>query len=185
MISHSSFVHRRVITGQMRTILCLLVLASGFACSAQNAEVLSGTQPLVFQGDLSAQMVAGIDTFLSREIEHSIAGRQKFWKRDFSSATAYEKSVEINRERLRKIIGATDARLRVAHIELISSTAHRARAAETEAFTIQVVRWPVFEGVSGEGLWLQPKVSPLARVIAISDAGQSPEMLSGLSPGLA
>src|SRR5436309_11117951 len=126
----------------MRTILCLLALASGFVCSAQNAEMLSGTQPLKLQGDLSGQMVAGIDTFLSREIEHSIAGRQKFWKRDFSSAAAYEKSVEANRERLRKIIGATDARLRVADLELMGSTAHGARIGETDAFTIQVVRWP-------------------------------------------
>src|SRR5206468_4713579 len=125
--------------------------AMGFVCSAQNAEVLSGTQPLVLQGDLSAQMVAGIDTFLYREIEHSIAGRQKFWKRDFSSATAYEKSVEVNRERLRKIIGATDARLPVTDLQLMGSTAHGATIAETDAFTVQVVRWPVFEGVSGEG----------------------------------
>src|SRR6266704_3278393 len=103
----------------MRTILCLLALASGFIGSAQNVAVLPGTQPLTLQGDLSAQMVAGIDTFLSREIEHSIAGRQKFWKRDFSSAAAYEKSVAVNRERLRKIIGATDARLRGADLQLM------------------------------------------------------------------
>ena len=169
----------------MRTILCLLALASGFIGSAQNVEVLPGTPPLALQGDLSAQMVAGIDKFLSREIEHSIAGRQKSWNRDFSSPAAYDKSVEVNRERLRKIIGAADARLRVAELELMGSTVHGAKLAETELFSVQVVRWPVFEGVSGEGLWLQPKVSPLARVIAIPDADQTPEMLAGLSPGLA
>ena len=169
----------------MRAILCLLFLASGFVCYAQEAQVLSGTQPLTLQGDLSAQMVAGIDTFLSREIEHSVAERQKFWKRDFSSAAAYEKSVEVNRERLRKIIGATDARVPVLALDLLGSTTSAARIAETDSFTVQVVRWPVFEGESGEGLWLQPKVPALARVIAIPDAGQTPEMLAGLSPGLA
>src|SRR6266404_5786750 len=168
----------------MRTILCLLALTSGFIGSAQNVAVLPGTQPLTLQGDLSAQMVAGIDAFLSREIERSVAERQIFWKRDFSSAAAYEKSVEPNRERLRKIIGATDARLPVVALELVGSTAHGARIAETDAFTVQVVRWPVFEGVFGEGLWLQPKVPPLARVIAIPDADQTPEMLACLSRGL-
>src|SRR6266404_3323442 len=168
----------------MRTILCLLALTSGFIGSAQNVAVLPGTQPLTLQGDLSAQMVAGIDAFLSREIERSVAERQIFWKRDFSSAAAYEKSVEPNRERLRKIIGATDARLPVVALELVGSTAHGARIAETDAFTVQVVRWPVFEGVFGEGIWLQPKVSPRARVIAIPDADQTPEMVAGLSPGL-
>jgi len=67
---------------------------------------------------------------LSREIERSVAERQIFWKRDFSSAAAYEKSVEPNRERLRKIIGATDARLPVVALELVGSTAHVARIAE-------------------------------------------------------
>src|SRR5437660_186708 len=76
MISHSSFVHRRVITGQMRTILCLLVLASGFACSAQNAEVLSGTQPKVSalarviaipDADQTPEMLAGLSLGLAPE----------------------------------------------------------------------------------------------------------------------
>src|SRR6267154_1970925 len=80
----------------MRAILCLLFLASGFVCYGQDAQALSGTQPLA----------------------------------------------------------------------------------------LQVVLWPVFDGVFGEGLWLQPKVFSRARVIAIPDADQTPEMLAGLSPGL-
>ena len=50
-------------------------------------------------------MVAGIDQFLLREIERSIGERQKFWQRNFSSPDSYEKSVQPNRERFRKIIG--------------------------------------------------------------------------------
>ena len=37
-----------------------------------NAVTLPATQPLTLQGDLSAQMVAGIDKFLMREIEQSV-----------------------------------------------------------------------------------------------------------------
>jgi dienelactone hydrolase len=147
--------------------------------------VLPGTQPLTLQGDLSAQMVAGIDGFLTRETEQSLTQRQKYWQRNFSSPKAYEESVQPNRERLRLIIGAVDARLPVTALEFVSSTTSPAKVGETELFAVEAVRWPVFEGVFAEGLWLQPKGEPAARVVAIPDADQTPEMLVGLAPGLA
>ena len=100
-------------------------------------------------------MVAGIDRFLPRETEQSIGERRQFWQRDFSSVEAYDKSVQPNRERLRTIIGAVDARLPVTALEFVSSTASPAKVAETDAFTVKAVRWPVFEGVYAEGLWLR------------------------------
>ena len=42
---------------------------------AQELRVLPGTQPLLTQGDLSAQMVAGIDTFLMRALERAPEAR--------------------------------------------------------------------------------------------------------------
>jgi len=157
-----------------------------WACCASLAqEVLPNTQPLTLQGDLSTQMVAGIDKFLTRETEHSIGDRQQFWQRDFSSIPACETSVAPNRERLRRMIGAVDARLPMAALEFVGSTASPAKIAETESFTVQAVRWPVFEGVFAEGLWLEPKGEPAACIVAIPDADQTPEMLAGLAPGLA
>ena len=164
-------------------LFCLIPL---WACCASLAqEVLSNTQPLILQGDISTQMVAGIDRFLTREIDHSIAERPQHWQRDFSSTQAYEASVAPNRERLRRMLGAVDARLPVPALELVGSTASPAKIAETDSFTVQVVRWPVFEGVYAEGLWLEPKGEPIACVVAIPDADQTPEMLTGLAPGLA
>ena len=46
------------------------------------------------------------------------------------------------------------------------------------------MRWPVFQGVTAEGLLLQPKGAPVARVVALPDADWSPEMLVGLAPGV-
>jgi hypothetical protein len=46
------------------------------------------------------------------------------------------------------------------------------------------VRWPVLEGVYGEGLLLEPAGAVLARVVALPDADWSPEMLAGLAPGV-
>lgn len=146
---------------------------------------MPGTQLLTQQGDLSAQMVEGIDTFLLREIERSVEERQKFWKRDLSSGEACEKSAQPNRERFRKYIGAVDVRMPVIALDYVSSTLSSAKIAEGQRYTVYAVRWPVFEGVFGEGLLLQPKGRPIARIVAIPDADQTPEMLVGLAQGLA
>ena len=130
-------------------------------------------------------MVAGIDRFLTRETEQSIGGREKYWKRDFTSIKTYDESVQPNRERLRSMIGAVDARFPVIALEFVSSTASPAKVGETDAFTVEAVRWPVFEGVYAEGLRLQPKGETVACIVAIPDADQTPEMLVGLAPGLA
>src|SRR5258705_6749855 len=167
----------------MRLTARLLLLAATFVAQAEAPLFLPGTQTLTLQGDLSSQMVAGIDKFLTLEAQRSVVERQKLWKRDFSSAPGYDKSVQPNRERLRGIIGAIDARAPMTG--LVNSNGNPAKVAETDLFTIYAVRWPVFEGVFGEGLWLVPKTAPLARVIAIPDADQTAEVLAGLAPGMA
>jgi hypothetical protein len=161
-------------------------MISLWACSASQAqEVLTNTQPLTLQGDRSAQSVPGIDKLLARETAPTIGERTNYWHRDFASVEVYDKSVQANRERLRKLIGAMDARLPVGALEFLGSASATAKIAEADSFTVQVVRWPVFEGVFAEGLWLEPKTEPAANVVAIPDADQTPEMLVGLAPGLA
>jgi len=148
-------------------------------------QVLPASQLLSADGDLSAQMVAGIDRFLLRETSATVSNRATFWNRDLSSPERYVKSVAPNRERLRHIIGAVDARLPVVSLEYISATTSPALVAETDRFTAHAVRWPVFEGVFGEGLWLKPKIAVVGRVVAIPDADQTPEMIAGLASGVA
>ena len=72
---------------------------------------LPGTKPLTMTGDLASEMVAGADRFLLKQIEESAGKREKYWKRDFSSAEAYQASVEPNRKRLAHILGVRDARV--------------------------------------------------------------------------
>lgn len=162
----------------------MLVLAWAADVLAPAEAGLPGTTELRLEGDLSAQMVAGIDRFLMRETERAAEERAKLWKRDFTSRAAYEQSVQANRERLRKAIGAVDARLPVRELEYLSSTSWPAKIAETESFSVYAVRWPVFELAFAEGLLLEPKGAIAARVIAIPDADHTPEMLAGLAPGL-
>src|SRR5439155_11174349 len=94
-------------------------------------------------------------------------------------------SVQKNRDHLHKIIGAVDARLPVKALELLGSTVTPTQSSGTDLFTVQAVRWPVLEGVWGEGLWLRPKTATIARLVVVPDADQTPEMVVGLAPGLA
>ena len=154
-------------------------------CPGQSPAPLAGTAPLVVTGDISTQMVAGIDRFLTRETEKAATQRGNLWKRDFKSPEAYEKSVATNRQHLRKLIGAVDARLPVTELEFVATTRRTAKLGESERFTAHRVRWPVFEGVFGEGLLLEPKTPPIAAVIALPDADQTPEQIAGLAADLA
>ena len=86
-------------------------------------KLLPGTELLMMQGDLAAQMVAGIDRFLMREIDRSVEERNKLWHRDFSSPDAYQKSVQTNRRHFQHCLGAVDARLRLNALEYVNSTA--------------------------------------------------------------
>jgi hypothetical protein len=147
------------------------------------AEPLPGTAPFTREGDLSAQMVAGIQRFLLRETENSLAARAQFWKRDLSSPEAYAKSVEPNRQRLAHILGVVDSRVPFKALEHVATTRDSAVVAETPQFTVFAVRWPVLDGVTGEGLLLEPKSAPRAQVIALPDADQTPEQLAGIAPG--
>ena len=84
--------------------LALWLLIVPLAAGAQTTEVLPGTEPLTWEGDVSARMVAGIDKFLMGELDRSVVERQKLWQRDFSSRAAYEKSVQQNRQRFQNYI---------------------------------------------------------------------------------
>jgi hypothetical protein len=138
----------------IRPLLLLLT------ASSLQAQILPGTQPLEPNPDFSATMVAGIDKMALRLIEQSKTGRKP------------------TREKLKAIIGAVDERLPITALELVGDTSNPALLAETATARILRVRWPVFDGVHGEGILIQPKDPPVARVIYIPDADTDPEKLA-------
>jgi dienelactone hydrolase len=158
-------------------------LAAGAAIPAagvaQSVEALPGTQPLTMTGDFREPMLAGAHRFVDRKIAESLETRQRHWKRDFSSAEAYERSVAANRKRFLEKIGAVDSLL-PASLETIGDDAGGVILAETPAYRVYAVRWDALEGVHGEGLRLEPKGRPVAQVVAVPDADQTPEQISGL-----
>ncbi|MEW6237752.1 MAG: dienelactone hydrolase family protein [Candidatus Omnitrophota bacterium] len=167
-------------------IFFILIFTNHFSYAA---EPLPGTQPLQLQGDYAAMMVEGIDAYLMRENENAAAGREQYWKRDFSSPENYAKSIEPNRERLRKILGIVDSRDPVAmqftaKASFPPDSRHPALIAQGESYAVYAVRWNVFRGVEGEGLLLEPAGEAAANVIALPDCDWTPEMFIGVSGDL-
>lgn len=138
-------------------VACILaVLASVATVFGQS---LAGTQALAPNDDFSATMVAGIDRMALRLIEGSRSGRRP------------------TRDKLRAAVGMVDERLPVKALELVGDTTRSALLHETEQCQIHRVRWPVFDGVHGEGLYLKPKGRPHARLVCMPDADATPESL--------
>ena len=165
-------------------LLLALTLPQSPTCRL-HAQPLTGTRPLEWEGDLAARMVAGIDRYLMVATEFLAAQRRRHWNLDYSSAGAYEASVAANREHFRRIIGAVDDRLPTDGFELVGTTRQLSLIAKTSTYEIHTIRWPVFPGVHGEGLLLQPTGRPRGHVIALPDADVSPEAAVGLTPGVA
>lgn len=166
------------------TLLCAAAFCCVATCRALADETLPGTQTLTMEGDITAQLVDGVDRFLLQQIEQSIKHRETFWQRDFASPQAYSASLEANRKQLRKILGVTDERIAVDALELVSTTSQSHVVLDADGYKVYAVRWPVMRNMHGEGLWLVPDGKVLANVIAIPDADQSPESLCGLDADL-
>jgi len=149
-------------------------------------EALPGTESLTTEGDIASQLVSGVDKFLLRELDAAVERRLKHWNRDFSSAENYNASIEPNRKRLAHILGVRDARVLFDGLEKIGTTEQPALVGRGDGYDIYAVRWPAFGDVNGEGLLLEPtNGSPIANIVAIPDADQTPEQIAGLVEGVA
>jgi len=137
----------------------LTVIPLLFLPLAAGAQTLPGTQPLTPSPDFSAAMVAGIDSMALRLIKQSRTTRKP------------------TRDKLKAAVGMVDERVPVKALELVGDTTAPALLTETDQCRVFRVRWPVFDGVHGEGLYVQPKGKPHARVICMPDADSTPEEL--------
>jgi dienelactone hydrolase len=148
--------------------------------------MLAGTALLTMEGEIDSELVGGVDRFLQRQLDRSQASRHRFWKRDFTSANAYQASLAPNRERLAHILGVRDTRVGFDALELLATTAAAAVVGQNEHFQTLAVRWPVVGEMTAEGLLLRPTLDRdfAADIVAIPDADLTPEQLIGLAPGV-
>lgn len=168
----------------IRSCVACYLISQSLSLLGSEATALEGTELLKPDVDRSATMVEGIDRFLMREMDRSVVQRASLWQRDLSSADSYAKSVAAQRDHLRVAIGAVDPRVPIRSLSFVSSTTDSALVCETDRIRIRSVRWPVLEDVWAEGLLAEPKGSLRARIVALPDADQTPEMLLGLASGI-
>ncbi len=107
--------------------------------------------------------------------------RRQLWEEALAGPDAKPFLAE-RRQRLRRILGAADARppslvsvLRVAPDSDVLAQAGRV--------TLRAVRWTVLEAFCAEGILLEPAGTPRAAVILLPDCDQTPEALCGLGEG--
>lgn len=122
----------------------LLIL---WAVGAAWGQPLEGTAPLVRTGDLSLQMVEGIDRYLTRELA----------RRPMSTPTV---------ERLAEILGVRDARVPFTELE-------RRPLRQTAGHAVFTAKWPVLQGVDAEGLLYEP-VAKARRCLISLDGVDAP-----------
>lgn len=167
-------------------VLGLVAAGAGTAqAGAAPVQALPGTEPLTMEGDIASHLVAGADQFLLRELDRSGERRARFWKPDFTSAEAYNRSIEPNRKRLAHILGVRDARPASGAPELLATPSQPAVVGKGAGYEVLAVRWGAFGDVHGEGLLLQPVGrKPVADIVALPDADVTPEQLVGLADGV-
>ncbi|MGO9274778.1 MAG: dienelactone hydrolase family protein [Terriglobia bacterium] len=157
--------------------------------TSTDSSTLPGTEPLTATGDLAAQMVEGIRTHLIQATTEAFEKRPGYWNRNFTSVRDYQESVAVNREHLRRIVGAIDRRVPAPALQIMAGTRLSTEVGRSSSFEAYAVRWEVCDSViedssplEGEGLLLQPTGAILARVVAIPDADWTPEAVVGMSP---
>ena len=146
----------------------LAIAPSGLAI-VRGAEPLPGTAPLESAGDLSLEVVNRVDLwFLSQT-----ARRQEELAKGLPRTPEDRQQ---KRERLKRILGLTkDPRVADPEGEFVGSLRIPFVVAESDRVRVLALRWPVLEGVEGEGLLLEPLRGAVANVIALPDADQAPD----------
>jgi dienelactone hydrolase len=170
------------LTAARPSLLALLLLS--LAASGKDPQPLPGTKLLTEKGDFSARMLDGMEKFLLRETDRPLEHRSGLWRAAPAPRNDRQLFITESRTRLRRMIGAVGGRVPFRDLEIISSTRSPAEIAHNESIHVHAVRWPVLEGVEGEGLLLVPAGKPRACIVALPDADQTPEAIAGLGPGL-
>lgn len=158
---------------------CLLpVWAILFALAAAP---LPGTAALAGDRDFAMEMIDQISAYAARLTAKYKSLRAARWTRDTSSASAYAASVAPQRDLLRKRLGMVEPRV-TPRPEIVQPVGGTATIAKGPGYTVQSVRWQVLDGLTGEGLLLEPRAGiPAASVIVLGDCDTPPEALCGLS----
>jgi cephalosporin-C deacetylase-like acetyl esterase len=153
--------------------LCILLVSPLYVL----AQSLPNTAPLTAAtGDeRSKTMVAGIDRFAMQLIETTARERHARWKQNLSAAAKHDTFLKDMRQKLRTSIGMVDETSPDPALQRISANPQNTPLAETPEWAAWYVRWPVFDGVEGTGVLIQPKGKIQACIVCLPDADETPQ----------
>lgn len=135
------------------------------------ADPLPNTAPLDWpEEDLSERLMDGAHAFVERKI-------QETWKQ------ASELNHPPDRDAFKRMIGVVDKRVAPVRLERFGDDENPALVAELGVSKVFQVRWPVLDGVWGEGLLVEPAKDSKGLIVLIPDVSQTPEQLLGLAEG--
>lgn len=126
-------------------------------CAAAAAQTFPGAAPLEESGDPAAGIVSGIGRYLERV---------RPW---FAQRRNPDPHV------LRRLLGVVDPRVEPAVMQPVGTTDRSPVLATTDSFEVFAVRWPVLDGVHGEGLYLRQSSQPRHLVIFLPEPDRLPE----------
>jgi len=162
----------------------LLVALFVSAAALGSDTKLPGTGVLKWPEDeLPDRLMDGAHRFVERKIADASKTRKQYWPGKHDTADKQAALLRANREELRTIIGAVDERL-PPRIEFFGTSSEQVVVHRGDKFRVTQVRWPVIEGVWGEGLLVSPDEKAVAAAIVIPDADQTPRQLLGMAAGV-
>ena len=166
-------------------VCCAATLVMFAIATSRAAEPLPGTAPLVIEGDIASQLVAGADKFLLGEIAASVGRRPKHWHRDVSSAEKYGRIGSGQSSTLGEVYRRGRSPAADRRTAIRDDNGRLPYPRRVAPVTAHAIRWPVFQACLARACCSLPRAEKsIANVIAIPDADQTPEMLAGLTPGI-
>jgi dienelactone hydrolase len=170
----------RIFRSTLGMAAAAVVVHSGVAQQTTGPLTVPGAEALTPSPDRSAEMVAGIGKWLEQQTARIADKRATEWRTAAaaSAGAGWNVFVKTKRALHRERLGLTiDARVAGGVIEERPVAEPGAQNGETNSARTIVgarVRWPVFEGVHGEGILYTPP-SPRGVAIVIPDADELPE----------
>ena len=165
-----------------RYIVCLVSTLAVLLHGMAQQVIPFASTPLTGNEDLSVKMVNGINDFLIQETKRRTLQRTSRWKRDFSSAAAFDRSISKQRAELKTLLGVTDERIQPV-LQIATRNDLAPYTIVEKEYTVSAVRWTVMNNLSAEGILIIPVKKVKARAMIIPDAGIEPEALAGMLKG--
>jgi cephalosporin-C deacetylase-like acetyl esterase len=166
----------RMAAGGLTMGVCGVVIAAllNANCFSQEHDRLPGTESLLASAGELAPQRQQVFNYFEKRIAAASHVRDETWRPDFSSARAYQSSLEGQRKSLRTMLGLTTiAKFGPARIAMV--------AGKAEGLRVDRVTIPIDAGLAARGLLLTPPGSgKKPAVIVCPDANTWPERLAGL-----